>query len=279
MTALTHITKRDREQGALEFAAAVPARLAQAVDAAAPRWVARIRNQCILAHREAVQYELSSEVRRTLAEVTRRSEYALGTAIRQGQALGTIAKSSQNERNNANLPTPIEIIGARDMVRAEIYRMVDGISPEQFEEGLAKARANGDLTRRGLLRVLGTARGQINGTPSRKERAEQIRAFAAQGLNRGEIAQRMDLARNTVSTIARDFNITFPADTAGRTVKADSSRIVRETVRSLEDLLMGLPLVRFSDLDPTEAAEWTASLTQSLRTLNRFNHKIKEAVQ
>ncbi len=42
---------------------------------------------------------------------------------------------------------------------------------------------------------------------------------------------------------------------------------------------MGLSLVDFDDLDPTTAADWAASLKDSLSALNRFHKKIKETAQ
>jgi hypothetical protein len=54
---------------------------------------------------------------------------------------------------------------------------------------------------------------------------------------------------------------------------------VRETIYALEGLAMGVELADVARLDPAEAAEWTASMTRSLRVLSRFLRELKESIR
>lgn len=117
-----------------------------------------------------------------------------------------------------------------------------------------------------------------NPTERRLQRAEITREMAASGAHREQVARHLGITREAVGNIAKDFDITFPADVVGRTRRIDSMRVLRETAMSVEAALAGIDLVVTDDLDPSEAQQWTASLDQSIRALNRFNKKIKEAV-
>ena len=61
--------------------------------------------------------------------------------------------------------------------------------------------------------------------------------------------------------------------------RLDSNRIVRETVHALEGLAMGVELADPAGLDPAEAAEWAASMAQSIRLLSKFLRQVKEAIR
>jgi hypothetical protein len=65
-----------------------------------------------------------------------------------------------------------------------------------------------------------------------------------------------------------------------RTRHIDPTRVVRETVNTLDGLALGVGLLRDDysglDLDAAVAEEWATSLTNSLRVLNRLSKSIKE---
>ena len=95
------------------------------------------------------------------------------------------------------------------------------------------------------------------------------------------MVRHIGISEQSIRQIARDYGIDIPADRllAGSR-RADSIRIAREAVISLEGLAATVDLVtNLDELDPREAQQWTASLDQSIRALNRLNRKIKEAVQ
>lgn len=108
-----------------------------------------------------------------------------------------------------------------------------------------------------------------------------IRRLAGEAYSSHQIAQRLSMQPESVRRIARAEGITIGADAAmGRTRQnVDSNRIVRETVHMLEGLGPGLGLIDFDALDQAEVGAWAASLTDSIRTLNRLNKRLKEKTQ
>lgn len=264
--------------------------LAWAVEASGPAAVANIKAQIVMAETYAKELGLSKEIRDDATEMVRRAEYALGKAIRKGQAEGTVRNlgwggpTADYERGgqvvhvdrvrDETAISPKEFLGS-GQVTHEVYAMADGASAEEFEDALTEARSEGNLSRANVVRKV---KAKVP-NQTRTDRAEIIQQMAAEGHHRDQVARHLGITREAVNNIARDYSIDFPADSVGRVRRADSARIVRETVNTLEGLLMALPLVDVDDLDPAEAGEWTASLDQSLRALNRFNKKIKEAVR
>lgn len=115
-----------------------------------------------------------------------------------------------------------------------------------------------------------------------EQRRFLIRYYAEQAWTSQQIEDRIGTRAVTVRQIARAEGIPIPADEAlgGRLRQTiDSNRIVRETVQDLEGLMSGLDLIRFGDLDPAGIANWTASLSTSIRRLNRLNKQLKEMAQ
>lgn len=112
-------------------------------------------------------------------------------------------------------------------------------------------------------------------------RGEIIRACAVRGMSSEQIGHHLDLSPATVRKTARMQDIDIPADKVMARVKKkiDSNRIVRETLQTLEGLEMGLNLVDFDELDPAEIGDWTVSLGESIRRLNRLNKRLKEKAQ
>lgn len=114
------------------------------------------------------------------------------------------------------------------------------------------------------------------------QRFAQMRELAASGHTSGQIADLLGYASpETVRTTAREQGIDIPADAVmGRVRKTvDSNRVVHETVSTLEDLVAGLSLVNVDNLDVSQIGHWTASLTESIRALNRLIRQMKEKVQ
>lgn len=116
--------------------------------------------------------------------------------------------------------------------------------------------------------------------PSQRRR-ELIREMAPSGMTSTQIGERLGLSPETVRLYARQDGVEIHADKVlGRTHKRiDSNRIIRETVQDLENTEMSLSLVRFDELDASQIANWTASLSKSIRMLNRLNKQLKEMVQ
>lgn len=115
-----------------------------------------------------------------------------------------------------------------------------------------------------------------------EQRRRLIRSLATAGYSSPQIAEKIGITAITVRRIAREIGVAIPADQAmgTKTRKSiDSNRIVRETVQAIEGLRLGLGLVNYDELDRSEIENWTVSLTESIRVLNRLNKRLKEMVQ
>lgn len=228
-------------------------------------------------------------------EIIRRAERGLALAVRKGQRDGTVRGNGQYEDDDLGADTgnTTSKIAPGDWVghggtRSETYAMTDGVSDEDFEDALAKAKNEENLSRANVVRkarVVTRSRGWIpepgishGDAPAR--RRELIREWAAQGYSSRQMAPRLGMRIDAVTQIAREGGIDVPADKIiGRTRRHDSNRIVRETVHALEGLAMGVQLVERDDLDICEVANWATSLTDSIRVLNRLVKTMKEIAQ
>lgn len=106
-----------------------------------------------------------------------------------------------------------------------------------------------------------------------------IRQLAAGGHNSRQIASKLGISDHRVREIARENDIGLPDDVIGKVRKIDSNRMVQETVTAVEGAAFGLSLIELDQLDPTELEGWVNSLSDSLKSLNSFNRKLKELTQ
>lgn len=113
------------------------------------------------------------------------------------------------------------------------------------------------------------------------QRRGLIRSLAGQGWSSQQIGKHLGVLDVTVRRIARDEGITIRADEAlgQRQRKIDSNRIVRETVATLDGLAMGLQLIAYDDLDPTEIENWATSLGDSIRLLTGLKKQLSNRMK
>lgn len=116
---------------------------------------------------------------------------------------------------------------------------------------------------------------------TRDGKAHRIAELAPTGASSAQIADDLGVSRDHLREIVKEYDIEVPADRVmGKSrQRIDSNRIIRETCTSLEGLTIPLRLVNFAELDAEEIGHWTASLTNSIRALNRLNKRMKGAVQ
>lgn len=234
-------------------------------------------------------------------ELVRRAERGTGLAIRRGQEEGTIRGPHDGKLMcRPGSTEPLRSVGefgsAHDLNgggRADgqvgFYALTDGVTDEDFEAALKEARAEGNLSRANVARK---ARERAEPAPgvgdwvpvprdfhgeAPAQRRRLIRKWAAEGHSSRQMAGLLGMSDEGVRKIARAQGITVAADIAVvNTRHLDSARIVRETVHSLEGLVMGIELADTASLNREEAAEWAASLATSIRVLSRFTRKLKE---
>jgi hypothetical protein len=264
--------------------------------------IAEIKSQAEAVRVYTAQKQLGRDAQLAAAEIVRRAERGIGVAIRRGQQRGEIRRrgdhveraAANGDGNTISRPGPADYATTGELRGngAGIYHMTDGVSDEDFEEALAGAKAEQDLSRANVVRKIRQRRGS---TPAPGERIpapadrspaaaqfrrELIAELAGRGMSSHQIADQLGIRDQRIRMVARDHGIAIPADAViGRTRRHDSSRIVRQTVDALEGLVMGVELADPAELDPAEAAACAASITRSTRVLSRFARQIKEAFQ
>lgn len=199
------------------------------------------------------QLRLGKEMQLDAAEFVRRAERGLGVGIREGQENGTVAKSGDiggippgaRSRTVVDLLKPSELAQKHELhgrggeSRTGIYAMTDGVSDEQFEEALAEAKDEGNLSRANVARK---AKAKAEHTPDPKPEPAKKPAEPA------------------VRPKGKKFN---------------SANIIRETSIALEGLVMGVELAYIDDLDTDELKPYIDSINSSLRTLAKFSKGLK----
>lgn len=140
--------------------------LARAVDETGPEQIAAAKAEIATAAEATKQLGLSKEIQLDAQEMVRRAEYALGKAIRKGQAEGTVAKRSDNQwtlsddpHNDSQKSRPTDFASRRELFgananQAGIYDLSDGVSDQTFDRAIDDAKAEGNLSRANLARKI-----------------------------------------------------------------------------------------------------------------------------
>lgn len=224
-----------------------------------------------------------------VAECQRRAERALALTIRAGQDAGRIRRRYTDSR--ADLPSPHEAAGLRERhdLGRYLYSLADGVSDDRFAEVLAECRADGVMSRAYVIRKLAEQPQARDGdgwipefgdysAEAAVRRRELIRQYADQGYSSRQIGEQLSMADDTVRKIARDLGIAITADrVVARSRRSfDPIAAARQTVISIAGLADGTTDLNLDGLTRAEAQEWAASLSDSLRVLNRFHKTIKE---
>jgi hypothetical protein len=266
--------------------------------------IAEIKSQAEAVRVYTAQKQLGKDAQLAAAEIVRRAERGIGLAIRRGQQNRQIRRRGDragrvggNGDDNTIFPAktgPADYASAGELRGngAGIYHLTDGVAEADFEEALATAKTEGDLSRANVVRKIRQRRsnlpapgGQVPDPAERSaeaaaRRRELIGAFAASGLSSQQIGERLGIGDGRVRQLAREHGIGIRADAVlGRTRWPDSARIVRETAHALQGLVLGVELADPAGLDPAEAADWAASMTRSIRALSTFARQLKEQIR
>jgi hypothetical protein len=275
--------------------------LREALDCGDIDQIAECKSQAEAVRVYTMSRQLGKDAQVAATEIVRRAERGMGVAIRRGQESGDIWRKGQHRGNqhtgplgdteDSTVPRPVTDFATYDELagNAGIYGMTDGVSDVQFEDAIGQAKAEGNLSRANLVRKTrqprtrqAASKEQVPNPGDRSSEAgarrlELIRGWAAQGCSSRQMADLLGKRDDAVRQLAREHGIEIPADqVVGRTRRLDSNRIVRETVHALEGLAMGAGLVMPGELDTAEIPAWTASITDSIRALNRLVKTMKE---
>jgi hypothetical protein len=264
--------------------------------------IAELKSQAEAVRVYTAQKQLGKDAQLAAAEIVRRAERGIGVAVRRGQQEGQFARRGDRGGRGApgvrgghpgdargeHLDSPAEFF-RNGKERAAAYAMADGVSDDDFEDALEQAKSDRDLSRANVVRKIRHRSGnlpapgqQVPDPADRSPEAAALRLgmigeFAARGLSSGQIGERLGISGDRVRQVAREHGIELRADAVlGRARPPDPGRIVRQTVHALEGLAMGVELADPAGLDPAEAADWAASMTRSIRALNKFLRQLKE---
>jgi hypothetical protein len=110
-----------------------------------------------------------------------------------------------------------------------------------------------------------------------EQRAKQIRDLAKQGNRAEQIASELGLSAERVRQLARDHNIKLADAQLGKTRRIKARRVIEQTVSGLAGYAMGLQTINgeITDIVPSDAAEWVASLSESLPPLQKLKRKLQ----
>lgn len=229
----------------------------------------------------AKQLGLSRDIQENAREMVRRAEYALAGAIRNGQAEGTIRKRGENVKDT----DPISILGPYDFATdgeltgngAGIMLLADA-TPEEFDEAITEAKAEGNLSRANVVRKVQSKAGSTR-TPS--DRVKIIASLAIQGYASRQMLDQVGVTEERIRKLARQHNIEIPGDKAlGKTRRDfDSDRIVSEIVEGLGGTQMAIGFIDYTKLDKEKAALWAASLKKSITVLTTLHKRLQETTQ
>lgn len=281
------IDRTDPEQAAaMVTAALVESRswLAVAMQGSDPTPITEFKAWAATVEEATKQKTLGREIELDAAEMVRRAERGIGVAVRNGQESGEIRSRRSNlipGGPTRTRPDPSSSVSPSSFFKTETeqedaYAMTDGVTDERFDEAIAEAKAEGNLSRTNVVRKVRVP----SETRSQQRTAERISELADEGFSSRQIAQQIEMTEEYVRRTARRFDIEIAADKLiGRTRRHDSNRIAQETVQSLTGLAMGVDLIQYDQLDTDEACHWAASLADSLRALNRFHKQIRKVTQ
>lgn len=244
----------------------------------------------------AKQVRLGKDIQLDAAEFVRKAERGLGVAIREGQARGeirrrgqTIAKANQygellNKENSTPGPTDFattsELNGPDG--NSGMYAMADNVSDDQFEDALAEAREEGNLSRANVARKAKAKAEELNGDltasdivhlareipsiPGRRHAAVAAEKFGISKRTYERIKQVVDSAENDMTGEVREYASWLVGD-------LDSRRITpTEAEKSLAEFRSEIDADVAPNPDSTPRpfkksdAEMLAEITSSLTT-------------
>lgn len=203
----------------------------------------------------ARRVKVSKECQLDAEEIVRRSERELGLAIRRGQEAGEITQ--KGSRPNG--------VRAHDRVRLGQLQHVQAVSPDPTlsldapSDFLSNAQQRAEVY-------------DMTDDVTDEQFDQAVEAAKAEGnLSRANVVRKVKGEKPKQSE---------RHELLRKTRHIDPTRVIRETVNTLDGLAIGVGLLADDlsgvDLDEAVADQWATSLTNSLRVLNRLSKQIKE---
>ncbi len=182
-----------------------------------------------------VQKQLGKDAELAAQELVRRAERGIGKAIRKGQERGEIRKIGDDTRVDladrvgvSNLVSPQEAaqVNHRSDL-APIYHMTDGVTDEQFDAAITEAKAEGNLTRRNVVR-------KVTGRSASKSTRPEVR--------RG--THHIQSRRVMAATVESAANVVIPSVLAEINLSELEAHDLQEWISSLSESIKALGSLR-----------------------------------
>lgn len=231
----------------------------------------------------AKQKDLSEAIQLDALEMVRRSERALGLAVRQGQESGAIANRTNrgyqgNQHGKPLNPTMSGLTSPSDYFTgeselADAYAMTDIPTDAEFESALQSAKEDGNLSRRNVVakvKEISSYRDQ------QTDKWAKVADLATRGNTSPQIAREVGMSEGGLRTAAARKGITFPADKLSNFKRIDPLYVVEQIVLGLEVTETTLDLVTYENVSPEQAAQWLERLASPLRAIRKMQTELKE---
>lgn len=231
----------------------------------------------------AKQKKLSEDIQLDAVEMVRRSERALGIAVKQGQESGAIqSKTNMQFRGNQHanrpdgsvgMPSPDQFFSGGGE-RTAVYAVTDNVTDAEFEEAVTAAKEEGNLSR---ANVVSKVQSLTAYKETHDEKWATIAQMAADGYHSAQIAKTVGMSEQGVRKGARDKGIHIRADKVlGNTRRIDPLFVIEQIVLGLEVTETSLELVSYEDVTPEQATEWLERLASPLRAIRAMQSHMKE---
>lgn len=265
--------------------------LSLALDSNDIEQIAEVKSQAEALRVYAIQKQIGKDAELSAQELVRRAERGIGVAIRLGQERGEI-ETQQEARTRAvrvrevnqgrgdqiddvdliPKPKPTDFAD-KDELSNGIYFVTDDVPEEMFDEAIEEAKKEKNLSRANVVRKVKAKKVPVD----QPDRLTQISEMAAEGHNSRQIAKEVGVSDEYVRKLAREYDIEITADKlTGRRRRIDPNRIVNQLVLDVAAATSGLDLVEFPALNGDDLEEWASSLSESLRTLDKFARRLKK---
>lgn len=271
-------------------------RLDLALRETGPETVANFRAEMATVAEMSKRLGVSKEIQEDAVEMVRRSEFALGKSIRAGQERGEVetltdarsragAIGRGNHRDeNTVMKTPLSEIAGRDELmgnRAGIYHLTDGVTEEEFDEALDRAKDEHNLSRANVVRKVQDVK---SGAEVQQAKWARVAEMAERGYTSPQIAREVGMSEGGLKHGAKREGIDIRADRiVGNVRRLDMRRVVSQTVADLEAIAVTSGSLITTDgllaarIDPEEIQTWVDSLNQSLTGLRKATNQIAKA--
>jgi ParB-like chromosome segregation protein Spo0J len=131
-----------------------------------------------------------------------------------------------------------------------------------------------------IQREVGKPGGPDKSRSAVKDRRDRMREMATEGYSSRQIAAEIGMSFDGCRAAMLSEGIDVPADKAvGKAKRHDSNRIVGQIVMDAENLIEGVNLVDFADLDRSQIPDWLRSLQDSREKLGAFIRRLMKEQQ